>query len=145
MRAYLARLSHMLPAKSLLCLPWPQVVIIEGGAVPALHATCIADSQEVSCCAAVNVYQVLLPAHDAVPGGNDWNVVRASNGAFVGFANPNNATTTVPTWNQRYTAFIQTVRICIVQCDAASHAKRHCITFAPHDDVPYTADPQQLS
>ena len=46
------------------------------------------------------------------PGGNDWNVVRA-NGALVSFSNPDNATTTVPTWSQRYTAFIKTVRLCL--------------------------------
>ena len=56
---------------------------------------------------------LLLPYWECVPGGNDWNVVRAANGAFVSFSNPNNATTTVPTWSQRYTAFIKTARTCL--------------------------------
>lgn len=55
---------------------------------------------------------LLLPYCESVPGGNDWNVVRAANGAFVSFSNPNNASTTVPTWLQRYTAFIKTARTC---------------------------------
>ena len=35
-----------------------------------------------------------------------------TNGALISFSNPDNATTTVPTWSQRYTAFIKTVRLC---------------------------------
>ena len=31
---------------------------------------------------------LLLPDCEIVPGGNDWNVVRAANGAFVAFSNP---------------------------------------------------------